>query len=134
MGIGYGSSMTNTDEVIWAAGDDGTLSAVYDTYSTEDGRPTVDTTNLYTTTSVVNNGFIDFTSTRPITPPSSDTNSFTITLDTTINMIWAYNDYVSSVGFDDGVAYHADNKSDPLIWYMEVNSSGSVASWGNNGA
>ena len=49
-------------------------------------------------------------------------------------MIWAYNAYVSSVGFDDGVAYHADNKSDPDIWYMEVNSSGSVASWGNNGA
>ena len=34
MGIGYGNSMENTDEVIWAAGVDYVSSTVYDTYST----------------------------------------------------------------------------------------------------
>ena len=90
IGIGYGSSMTNTDEVIWAAGADVSLSTVYDTYSTTDARPAEDSTNLYTTaTPVLTNGFIVFTSTRPLTPPTSDTNSFTITLGTSNDMIWA---------------------------------------------
>jgi hypothetical protein len=41
-GIGYGSSMIDTDEVIWAAGADASSSTVYDTYSTADTRPTED--------------------------------------------------------------------------------------------
>lgn len=74
--------MTNTDEVIWAAGATATASSVYDTYSTTQGRPTEDSTNLYTTTSVENGNFIDFTSTRPLDPPTSDTDSFALTVGT----------------------------------------------------
>ena len=40
MGIGYGNSMTNTDEVIWAVGPGYDGGNVYDTFSTEAGRPT----------------------------------------------------------------------------------------------
>jgi hypothetical protein len=131
MGIGYGSSMYNTDEVLWAAGADASSSTVYDTYSTSDTRPTEDTTNLYTTaTPVLTNGFIVFTSTRPLTPPASDTNSFTITLGTSNDMIWAYNDYNSADGYTTGVVYHGDNKSVPG-WQMTVNSDGTVTSSGN---
>jgi hypothetical protein len=132
MGIGYGSSMTNTDEVIWAAGADETSSTVYDTYSTTDARPTEDTTNLYTTgTPVLTNGFIVFTSTRPLTPPESDTNSFTITLGTSNDMIWAYNDYDSTSGYS-GVAYHTSTgHSDATGWTMTVNADGTVTSTGD---
>lgn len=119
--------MTNTDEVIWAAGADTTSSAVYDTYSTTTGRPTEDSTNSYTTTMVANGNYIDFTSTRPLS--SSDSNTFTITLDTAIDMIWAWNSYDSSSGFT-GVAYHNENKSVPG-WTMTVNSVGTVSSSGN---
>jgi hypothetical protein len=106
MGIGYGDSMTDTDEVIWAAGADAASSSVYDTYSTSDSKPTEDTTNLYTTgTPILTNGFIVFTSTRPLTPPESDTNSFTITLGTSNDMIWAFGNYNSNASYN-GVAYH----------------------------
>ena len=112
MGIGYGTSMTQTDEVMWAAGADVKNSSVYDVFSVGPGFPSVDTDNLYTTTMVENGDFIDFTSTRPLTPPSSDPKSFSITLDHEIDMIWAHGSYASASGFM-GCGYHQSNKSIP---------------------
>jgi hypothetical protein len=122
--------MTNTDEVIFAAGADLASSTVYDTYSTTAGQPTQDATNIYTTTSEVNGNYIKFTSTRPTTPPASDTTSFTITPGTPTDMIWAYNSYDSTNGFN-GVAYHSSNYSGTTGWTMTLNSNGSVSSAGD---
>jgi hypothetical protein len=132
MGIGYGDSMIDTDEVIWAAGADVGTSTVYDVYSTEDHRPPEDPTNLYTTgTPVLTDGFIVFTSTRPLDSPSDDANSFTITLGTANDMIWAYSPNNSSEGYA-GVAFHGNYYSLPG-WSMTVESDGTVTSSGNNG-
>jgi hypothetical protein len=113
LAIGYGTSMTNTDEVFWAAGTSVATSAVYDVYSTSDSFPAQDANNIYTSTLVVNGDFIDFTSQRILSP--SETNSFTITLDTPIDMIWAYSAYNSAEGYS-GCTYHNNNKSYPEGW------------------
>jgi hypothetical protein len=130
LGIGYGMSMTNTDEVIFAAGSDVDSSDVYDVYSTTEEFPSQDTTNIYTTTYEENGDFITFTSTRPITPPSTDDQSYTISIGTPNDMIWAYGTYTSSSGYN-GVAFHGTNYSASSGWTMTLSSDGSVSSEGD---
>jgi hypothetical protein len=131
MGIGYGTSMTDTDEVIWAAGTSTSDSATYDVYSAYAGTPTQDTTNIYTTTMEVNGNYIDFTSVRPLDSTASQ--SFIITLDKEIPMIWAFGSYTSASGYS-GVAYHSTNYSGSNAFDMTVNSDGTVTSTGYNGS
>jgi hypothetical protein len=60
--------MTDTDEVFWAAGTSVATSAVYDTYSTGESFPGLDSTNIYTSSMTVNGDYIDFTSQRILDP------------------------------------------------------------------
>lgn len=131
MGIGYGKSMSSTDEVMWAAGADVGTSTVYDVYSSGPGFPTPDTTNLYTTLYDDYGDFVDFTSVRSLDPPAGDSKSFSINLDTEIDMIWAHGTYAPASGFY-GCGYHAADKSVPGF-SMFVGSDGEVKSSGNVG-
>jgi hypothetical protein len=133
IGVGYGTSMTDTDEVIWAAGASIDASSVYDVYSTSSSKPVQDTTNIYTTTMELNGNFIDFTSVRPLTPPSDATQAYVITLDLATPMIWAWSTYDSSKGYT-GVNYHSSNYSGTNSWVVTFNSGGTVTSTGDNGA
>ena len=139
MSIGYGTSMSDADEFIWAAGADAASSAEFDTWSDATGLPTLDThQTLYTTsTPVVNGDFIEFTSTRPLTPAAQYTHSATITLDTATDMIWAWGTYTSTETYTGGaIAYHTEGTAtgDRSVpgWTMTVSDSG-VTSTGNNG-
>jgi hypothetical protein len=62
---------------------------------------------------VLNSGFIDFTSVRVLDP--NDTNSKVLTLGEKMDMIWAFESYVSSSAYN-GVNYHGSQKSYPDGW------------------
>jgi hypothetical protein len=82
LAIGYGTTMTNTNEVFFAAGTSAAESAVYNAYSTEDGYPSPLSDALYTTTITESAGFITFVAARPL-DPTSNGSSFALTLDDT---------------------------------------------------
>ena len=58
LGIGYGSSMPNTDIVSFEAGTSAATSVVQEMMADDDGRPTVTTPNVYTSTMTVSGGNI----------------------------------------------------------------------------
>jgi hypothetical protein len=91
--------MTGTDMVLWAAGSTAGASTQYDSKAVTTARPPEDAENLYTTLTPVESAdglFIEFTSTRPLEPAASFTDSFVITVDAQNDMIWAYSNYDSA--------------------------------------
>ena len=83
--------MTMTNIVTFEAMSTIALSLVQTQYSNEEGLPSVNPTNDYTTTSItVNSTFIDFTVTRPLEP--TNTSDYVLALQTNTTMIWAYGD------------------------------------------
>ena len=77
----------------------------------------------------MNGGFVDFTSTRLLTPPSGQTESFIVPLGEAINMVWAYSTYSAASG-DSGLAYHGTAKG---YWSLTIDENGRVTSAGNTG-
>ena len=130
LGIGYGPNMSNTDMVAWEAGTNATTSTVQDLYSTEEGRPSLDTVNAYNTSSTTENGeFIDFVTTRFANPGTEGKESYIINLGQEVSACWAYGVYTDLSG-DTGLDYHSNNRN---TWEFTVNSDGSATSGGNNG-
>ena len=121
--IGYGSTMTNTDMVQWSA--NGASSSQADLYGTGDSYPNTDPNNAYTTTFTVNpDSSVWFTSTRPLTPPAGDTETYVIQLNTTTQMIAAYLTNTPALG------YHGINRFD---WQMTLYEDGSSGGGGGGG-
>jgi hypothetical protein len=62
--FGWGSTMSNTDMVLWRA--NGAGSTQLDLYSTSYSIPSTDGVNTYTTTFTDNGAFVDFVSKRSL--------------------------------------------------------------------
>ena len=62
--FGWGSTMSNTDMVIWQA--NGGTSTQLDLYSTGYSTPSTDGVNTYTTTFTDNGAYVDFVSKRSL--------------------------------------------------------------------
>jgi hypothetical protein len=97
--MGYGSSMTDTDMVAWIA--DGSTSYQEDMYSVTEQPPTK-LINSYTTSFVVQDTYVLFTTTRGMIATVDDT--YDIPLDTQFSMVYAFLPGVTKV------EYHEDNR------------------------
>ena len=84
--VGYGTSMYNTDMIVWFAM--GATSSQSDLYSTSHDKPKTLTPNSYVTTFVVQAASTQFYSSRTLVASGKDT--YNIPLDSVIKMIYAY--------------------------------------------
>jgi len=120
LAIGYGTTMENTDMAFWGA--NGADSVMYDMYATGNKLPSIDTVNSYTTTTqVLANGSVLFTSTR-VLEPATYPETFVIQIGTPINMICAYLNTTSSL------SYHGS--SNKFQFTLTFNSDGSATASG----
>ena len=87
--------MTNTEAIVFSA--DGASSSAKNYYSTGYSAPTLSQTQSVTSTVDVSVGTIQMTTRRPINPGFE--NSFSIPLDSDINMGFGANDLTNSLSF-----------------------------------
>lgn len=110
--LGYGSSMTNTDMVVWVA--DGESSYQTENWAIGHDLPATDSINVYSTTFILDGdtGYVNFTSVRAADPykdsenggslGASATEAYIIPIDQSFDTIYAWMTNTDTLVFHDG--------------------------------
>jgi hypothetical protein len=102
LSFGYGTDMTNTNEVAWIAQGVGVIGTQQTMYSTETGNPPVIPNEYITYFQPGTATFTSFSSTRPLAPGTQY--AYSIPLDLAFSTVWAFQDNTNSIIFHDNNA------------------------------
>ncbi len=101
-GWGWGSSMTDTEMVIFETGTSAGVSFYDGTGDTAPTEATSGISSCYTTTSTLDGTTYTLTATRPLDCSDVVADSYLIQLDTTLSLITAWSDTSSTLTYHDG--------------------------------